>query len=357
MAVTNFGKYPIIGEDRVAPPEDLQYGEEEVTGWIQSFKDNFTIQKIKEDQDGMHLEFDLMGSEPFLANALRRILIAEVPTMAISCVNMYRNTSVMQDEVLAHRLGLVPFKAPAHLFSVHKEGDEYTDENSVTYELKVRCKKRSEDSSVFSRDFKCRYTDELLRKLGVDPSNENEKKVAIERDPCGPLYEDILIVKLNDGNEVSAVVAATKSTGSDHARHSPVSTAFYQFMPCINLVETAGGTKEKKKYVKKLILTDEKAEIFKNSFNDGVIQVEASKKEGFSLVKVANPRLDKYSRNIFKHEELKDKVEMRIKKDHQMFTVQSESAYTAKELVIQAIDILKEKCESTLRAVENLNIE
>ncbi|KAK2708053.1 hypothetical protein QYM36_015670, partial [Artemia franciscana] len=147
MAVTNFGKYPIIGEDRVAPPEDLQYGEEEVTGWIQSFKDNFTIQKIKEDQDGMHLEFDLMGSEPFLANALRRILIAEVPTMAISCVNMYRNTSVMQDEVLAHRLGLVPFKAPAHLFSVHKEGDEYTDENSVTYELKVRCKKRSEDSS------------------------------------------------------------------------------------------------------------------------------------------------------------------------------------------------------------------
>ena len=79
---------------------------------------------------------------------------------------------------------------------------------------------------MFSRDFKCRYTDELLRKLGVDPSNENEKKVAIERDPCGPLYEDILIVKLNDGNEVSAVVAATKSTGSDHARHSPVCKQF-----------------------------------------------------------------------------------------------------------------------------------
>ena len=49
-------------------------------------------------------------------------------------------------------------------------------------------------------------------------------------------------------------------------------------MPCINLVETAGGTNEKKKYVKKLILTDEQAELFKNSFNVGVIQVEASKK-------------------------------------------------------------------------------
>lgn len=43
-----------------------------------------------------------------LANALRRIILAEIPTMAIDLVEIRENTSVINDEFLAHRLGLVP---------------------------------------------------------------------------------------------------------------------------------------------------------------------------------------------------------------------------------------------------------
>ncbi len=50
----------------------------------------------------------LVGAEAPLANALRRILLSEVPTMAIERVLLYQNTSILQDEVLAHRLGLIP---------------------------------------------------------------------------------------------------------------------------------------------------------------------------------------------------------------------------------------------------------
>jgi DNA-directed RNA polymerase I and III subunit RPAC1 len=46
-----------------------------------------------------------------LVNAFRRILIAEIPTIAIEKVNIYQNNGIMQDEVLAHRLGLIPIKA------------------------------------------------------------------------------------------------------------------------------------------------------------------------------------------------------------------------------------------------------
>jgi len=56
------------------------------------------------------IEFDLIGIDASIANAIRRVLIAEVPTVAIEDVYLHNNTSVVQDEVLAHRLGLVPFK-------------------------------------------------------------------------------------------------------------------------------------------------------------------------------------------------------------------------------------------------------
>ena len=72
---------------------------------LDSFKENFKLDiKSKTDEK---IVFHMSGIDAPIANALRRILIAEVPTMAIETVNIYNNTSILQDEVLAHRLGLV----------------------------------------------------------------------------------------------------------------------------------------------------------------------------------------------------------------------------------------------------------
>ena len=45
------------------------------------------------------MEFDLIGADPAIANALRRILLAEVPTVAIEHVFMVNNTSIIQVRV------------------------------------------------------------------------------------------------------------------------------------------------------------------------------------------------------------------------------------------------------------------
>lgn len=52
--------------------------------------------------------FSLVGVDASIANAFRRVLIAEVPTLAIEDVFIFSNTSLIQDEVFAHRLGLIP---------------------------------------------------------------------------------------------------------------------------------------------------------------------------------------------------------------------------------------------------------
>lgn len=55
------------------------------------------------------IKFVLNNCDVSFANALRRILIAEVPTMAPHLISVYENTSVLHDEFLAQRIGLIPF--------------------------------------------------------------------------------------------------------------------------------------------------------------------------------------------------------------------------------------------------------
>jgi len=86
--------------------------------------------------------FELSGVEAPLANALRRIMIAEIPTMAIEKVEMWQNTSIIPDENLAHRIGLVPIMVDPHLFEFKATEKAFDDTNSVRFKLHVVCSKK-----------------------------------------------------------------------------------------------------------------------------------------------------------------------------------------------------------------------
>lgn len=100
--------------------------------------------KIRTVRDDF-MKFELRDTDASIANALRRVMIAEVPTVAIDLVEIEVNSSVLNDEFIAHRLGLVPLtseRAMAMRFSRDCDacdGDGQCEYCSVEFHLRAKC--------------------------------------------------------------------------------------------------------------------------------------------------------------------------------------------------------------------------
>ncbi|CAK9301883.1 unnamed protein product [Gordionus sp. m RMFG-2023] len=119
-------------------------GEEDDQYWdINEFKKKLKIKIYHVLKTEM--EFDIIGCDASLVNAIRRILISEVPIMAIDKVMLYNNTSIIPDEVLCHRLGLIPLKVNPHLFNFKPLGEELSlnPNDTLEFELNIKCSKNA----------------------------------------------------------------------------------------------------------------------------------------------------------------------------------------------------------------------
>jgi DNA-directed RNA polymerase I and III subunit RPAC1 len=64
--------------------------------------------------------------------------------MAIEDVFIHRNTTAIHDEILAHRLGLIPLLADPRMFEFKAASDPATDLNTIVLKLEVSCKVNSQ---------------------------------------------------------------------------------------------------------------------------------------------------------------------------------------------------------------------
>jgi len=292
--------------------------------------------KIKiESMDKTDMEFDLIGFEPGMPNAFRRILLSEIPSMAIEKVHIYQNTSIMQDEVLAHRLGLIPLKADPRLFDWKSKdtGDEGTEKDTLEFRLHIKCSKKPGGNPDDGPDAAYIEHRVLTEHVKWVPKGNQESLV---KDP-GPVEPDILINKLRPGHEMEINMFAVKGIGRDHAKFSPVSTAFYRLLPDITIDKEVTG---------------EAAERLQKCFSPGVIKLKPNE-DGKIKAVVENARYDSCSRNVYRYDDLKDCVSLSKIKDHFVFTIESVGAMPPQDLFSQACDVLIGKCDYFLKELDS----
>ncbi|KAI5314698.1 hypothetical protein L3X38_043874 [Prunus dulcis] len=111
--------------------------------------------KIREMRDD-YMKFELRDADASVANALRRVMIAEVPTVAIDLVEIQINSSVLNYEFIAHRLGLIPLKSDQAMSMRFSrdcdscDGDGQCEFCSVEFHLRGKC---HSDQTSLSRTF------------------------------------------------------------------------------------------------------------------------------------------------------------------------------------------------------------
>jgi len=153
--------------------------------------------------------FTLAGANPGFANAFRRAMIGEVPTLAIEDVRIYDNTSALFDEMLAHRLGLIPIK---------------TDLTSYTTQDKCACSGAGCTGCIAT------FT------LSVEGPKTVLSSDLIPQDPkTTPVYDNIPIVKLVKGQKLVIEARAVANTGREHAKWQPTLVCGYKNYPVITI--------------------------------------------------------------------------------------------------------------------------
>jgi len=154
------------------------------------------------------LSFLISGINPYMANTLRRTIMEEVPVLAIEEVEFKDNSSVLYDEMVALRLGLIPFKTDLKTYELPEECS-CKGKGCAKCQLKMMLKVRS-TGNVYASEIKTK-----------DPKIK-------------PIYPKMPIVKLLKGQKLEFEATAVLGKGKEHAKWCP-GLVYYRAKPIIDI--------------------------------------------------------------------------------------------------------------------------
>jgi DNA-directed RNA polymerase subunit D len=176
------------------------------------------LEVINADKNNNKLTVLLKKTNAAFVNSIRRTISESVPTLAIEDIEMRKNSSVLYDEIVAHRLGLIPLT---------------TDLSSYVLPSKCKCKGEGCASCTVKLTLKAEGP-------GIITASEIESK-----DPkVKPAFPEMPIVKLIKGQKIEFEATAVMGVGKEHSKWVPAHV-WYKHKPIVKI----GNVKEPQKVV------------------------------------------------------------------------------------------------------------
>lgn len=167
------------------------------------------VRVLENNKEEGKLSFILKDADVAFANALRRVIVEEVPTMAIEDVEFRKNSSILYDEIIAHRLGLIPLT---------------TDLKSYNLPEKCKCKGKGCARCQLKMSLK------PAKVVGMVCASEIKTKDSAIK----PVYGKMPIVNLLKGQELELEATAILGKGKGHSKWVP-GLVYYKYKPVIEI--------------------------------------------------------------------------------------------------------------------------
>jgi len=247
------------------------------------------------------IRFKWSDTSPSLANCLRRVILTEVPSLAVEDIVFIENESPMSDEHIAHVLAMIPLVTPKGRYVFPQDSDKKRDDQRARATLTL---------DVQAGDQVLEVTSAQLR------SDDPDVK---------PVTPNVTITKLPPKKRLKLEAYAVLGVGRTHAKFQPVSTVYYKFQPVVEI-----DLKECDSCAKCV-----------ESCSRGVIKVEKGK------VAVIDPdQCTQCGECVKACSSTPQAIKVSELLDVALFTVESTGAIPAERIVAEAFDIMKERFNS-----------
>jgi DNA-directed RNA polymerase II subunit RPB3 len=348
-----------LGRAAAAAPAAAAVPSSIAVGAAQARAPKIEITKLRDDK----LKFTLSQTDSSVANALRRVMMAETPTLAIETVEIEENSSVLHDEFIAHRLGLVPLRwkgvgllqnTMKYAWEEHECGLANGQDTCVLcrVEIWVNVTNPEEDPeappiTVTSNDMTFRWakdyasepvivnTTELFAECPYAVAHFSHAKDA----QAAANDEGIVIVKLGPRQSLVVRCWAQMGVGKIHARFNPTATVAMRHEPDIRLnreLLELCAPKVKAWFVKQCtpgVFAYDKA-------TEQVVLVSAKKATNIDEIRRLGAKIQKdsdFAENI---------VSVGFVPDRFVFTVEPSGALSPAQILESALTVLQDKLES-----------
>jgi len=247
------------------------------------------------DRGDRTVRFLVRGVTPAFANGVRRSILADVPTLSIDSVRVIENSSVMFDEQIALRLGLVPLSTP----------DDYRSDEAVTLAIDVEGPATAYSGDLVSSD-----------------------------DQVQPADENVPIIDLKEGQRLELEADARLGVGKDHAKHQGGVAVGYRHL---QRVEVVGETGE---------FEDDEARILRGVIEEGAADHAAEDVEDGDLVPA-----DAFDNDLSQRYPGKE-VDVQDVPNAFVFSVESDGSVPVEDLVVEAVSSLHARADELEEAVQ-----